>query len=330
MSSKNLRGLSLLVVEIGLLLTLPVMPGAAQEVKSKVRISYPSPSICCLSLFAAHQWKVFEKNGLAVEIIQARSQAANAALMSGDINYVAGVGPNSVMATLRGMPTRGIWFASNKSIYSLMSKSDVQTLKDLRAKKIGVSGLGGTAEVSLKIALEAVGENPKNFVSIGLGGTQLLPALSAGTVDAVQLNPPYIYFAKKNGFRELLDIGSLVEMPIGGLTALVTTIRNKPDEVRRVIRSIQQAKDLMIQQRTRSVDLISNFLKVDRESAEDTFVLYKNTVSETGVPTTTGMDQIVKAIHMLGQLTDKKVAFSDVADDRIAKEVAKELGYKVN
>jgi ABC-type nitrate/sulfonate/bicarbonate transport system substrate-binding protein len=308
---------------------LSALPSGAQETK-KIAISYPSPSICCLSLFAAHQWKVFEKNGLSVEVIQARSQVANAALMSGDINYVAGVGPSSVVATLRGMPTRAIWFASNKSIYSLVSKPDIQTLKNLRTKRIGISGLGGTAEVSLKIALETVKENPKNFVYIGLSGTQLLTALAAGSVDAVQINPPYIYFAKKQGFRELLDVGSLVEMPIGGLTATTATIHNKPDEVRRVIRSIQQAKDLMLQQKNKSIDLISKFLGVDRESAEDTFGLYRNTVSETGVPTISGMDQIVRAIHMLGQLTDKKITFTDIADDRIAKDVAKELGYRVN
>jgi ABC-type nitrate/sulfonate/bicarbonate transport system substrate-binding protein len=328
MNLKRLRRLACLLLATGLALALSALPSKAQE--NKIRISYPGPSICCLSLFAAHQWKIFDKNGLAVEIIQARSQAANAALMSGDINYVAGVGPNSVVATLRGMPTRAVWFASNKSIYSLMSKPDIATLKDLRSKKIGVSGLGGTAEVSLKIALEAVHENPKNFTIIGVGGSQLLQALAAGTVDAVQLNPPYIYFAKKKGFKELLDVGSRVEMPLGGLTTMVATIRNKPDEVKRVIRSIQQAKDLMLQQKARSVELIANFLKVDRESAEDTFNLYKNTVSENGVPTTAGMNQIIQAIHMLGQLRDKKVAFTDVADDHIAREVAKELGYKVN
>jgi hypothetical protein len=86
----------------------------------------------------------------------------------------------------------------------------------------------------------------------------------------------------------------------------------------------------MLQQKNKSIDLISKFLGVDRESAEDTFGLYRNTVSETGVPTISGMDQIVRAIHMLGQLTDKKITFTDIADDRIAKDVAKELGYRVN
>jgi len=52
-------------------------------------------------------------------------------------------------------------------------------------------------------------------------------------------------------------------------------------------------------------------------------------VSGSGVPTHEGIDQIVKSLQSAGQFTDRKVAFDEVADDRIAKEVAKELGYKV-
>ena len=58
----------------------------SQEAKNKIRISYPNISICCLALFAAQQWKIFEQNGLDVESIQMRSQAANSALASGDIH----------------------------------------------------------------------------------------------------------------------------------------------------------------------------------------------------------------------------------------------------
>src|SRR5215470_8661677 len=93
-------------------------PIFAQESKAKIRISYPSASTASLALFAAQQWKVFEQNGLEVESIQMRSQAANAASASGDIHYVAGVGPNSVAATLRGLPVKAVWFASDQ-IYLL-------------------------------------------------------------------------------------------------------------------------------------------------------------------------------------------------------------------
>ena len=148
--------------------------GFAQETKAKIRISYPNTSICCLALFAAQQWKIFEQNGLDVESIQMRSQAANSALASGDIHYVAGVGPNSVAATLRGIPSKAVWFASERLIYSVMVRPDLKSLKDLRGKRIGITGLGGTSDVALRIALEAVGENFKDFTIIALGAPQLM------------------------------------------------------------------------------------------------------------------------------------------------------------
>ena len=82
------------------------------------------------------------------------------------------------------MSSRAVWFATDELIYSLMARGDSQNLKDFRNKKIALTGIGGTSHVALQIALESVGENPKNFVYLGLGGSQLLPALESGTVDA--------------------------------------------------------------------------------------------------------------------------------------------------
>jgi NitT/TauT family transport system substrate-binding protein len=167
-----------------------VIPAYAQEGRTKIRISYPNTSICCLALFAAQQWKIFEQNGLDVESIQMRSQAANSALASGDIHYVAGVGPNSVAATLRGIRSKAVWFASERLIYSVLVRPELKSLKDLRGKRIGITGLGGTSDVALRIALEAAGENFKDFPVIALGAPQLMSGLESGAFEAAQLNSP--------------------------------------------------------------------------------------------------------------------------------------------
>src|SRR5215470_17907504 len=191
-----------------------VHPGFAQESRAKVRISYPSVSIANLALFAAQEWKIFEQNGLEVESIQMRSQAANAASASGDVHYVAGVGPNSVAATLRGLPVKAVWFASEQLVYAIVARPEFKSLKELRGKRIGVTGLGGTSEVALRIGLEAVGENPKDFVIVGLGAAQLMNSLESDGIEAAQMNPPFLYYGKKKGFRELLDVGAHIQMPL--------------------------------------------------------------------------------------------------------------------
>ena len=302
--------------------------GLAQE-RTKVRISYPNVSIASLALFAAQQWKVFEQNGLEVESIQMRSQAANAALASGDIHYVAGVGPNSVAATLRGLPSKAVWFASEQLIYAIVARNEFKSLKDLHGKRIAVTGLGGTSEVALRIGLEGVGESTKNFVIIGLGAAQVMSGLESGSVEAANLNPPFLYFAKKKGFKELLDVGSHVQMPLGGLTASAASIQTRACELKRIIRSMQIARRSLLQSKENGVDFIMRSMRVDRETAEDSYVDYRRTSSGSGVPKREGMEQIVKSLQLTGQFTGKKVGFEEIADARIAAEVAKELGYKV-
>jgi ABC-type nitrate/sulfonate/bicarbonate transport system substrate-binding protein len=137
-------------VALFFVLAMASRPVLAQDKLTRVRIAYPSGGICCLALYGGIQWKIFEENGLHVEIVQIRSQVGNMALMANEIQYFSGVGPASVSATLRGMPSRGVWFASDQLIYSLMARPEIQTLRDLRGKKIGITGLGG--DVSCRAA----------------------------------------------------------------------------------------------------------------------------------------------------------------------------------
>jgi NitT/TauT family transport system substrate-binding protein len=301
----------------------------AQERLKKIRITYPTESIAVLPLFAAVKWKTFEENDLLAEIIQARSQVANAALASGEIGYFAGVGPASISATLRGLQSRAVWFASDEIVYLLLARPEFANIRDLRNKKIGLTGLGGTSHVALQIAMESMGENPKNFIYLSITAAQTMAALETGVIDAALLSPPYDFYAKKKGFREVLNAGSYARMPFGGLTTMIATMRSRPDELKRVIRALQIAKQEMIKSKEKTVALVSSFLKVDREAAEGTYAAYVKTVSGNGVPTRDGIDQIIKSLQMAGQFTDRKVTFEEVADDRIAKEVAKELGYKI-
>ena len=312
-----------------LTLALPCL-ALAQEGKARIRISYPSVSIANLALFAAQQWNIFEQNGLEIESIQMRSQAANAASASGDIHYVAGVGPNSVAATLRGLPSKAVWFASERLVYSIVARPEFKSLKELRGKRIAVTGLGGTSEVVLRLGLEAAGENPKDFIIIGLGAAQLMSGLESGSIEAANFNPPFLYFAKRKGFREILDVGAHAQMPLGGLTASNTSIQNRVAELKRIIRSMQIARRMLLQAKEKSVDFIVRAIKVDRQTAEDSYEDYRKTSSGSGVPSREGMEQIVKSLQLLGQFTGKKVAFEEIADARIAREVARELGYKVD
>ena len=55
---------------------------------------------------------------------------------------------------------------------------------------------------------------------------------------------------------------------------------------------------------------------------------FQTTLNPTGVPNRAGIDNLVRSLQAQGRFTDRKVNFAEVADERPATEVAKELGYK--
>jgi len=312
------------------LLALPAL--AAQEQRAKARISNAGFTITALPLLAAKEWDVFTANGLDVELIVMSPSIAAAALAQGDVDYVAGVGPASVAATLSGLQSRAIWFSSDRISYWLMARPQFKNLEDLKDKKIAISGgVGGTNHVALVIALERSGANPKDFVMVGIPGQQIqvLYSLESNFVEGALIAPPITFNAYKKGFNKLLDVGSMVEMPGGGLTALIKTIQSRPAEAKRIIHALQSAKDEVRRSKSKTVELIIRLLKMDKEAASETYDTFLTTLSPSGVPNRAGIDNLVRSLQAQGRFTDRKIAFTEVADDRLATEVAKELGYKL-
>lgn len=325
------RSVLLAVVLLSVALLRPPS-GGAQERRPKLRISNAGFTITALPLLAAKDWGIFTANGLDMEVILMQSALVPAALTQGDIDYQAGVGPASVNATMSGFATRAIWFSSDRISYWLMAKPQFKTLESLKSKKVAITGLGGTVHVAFLLALEKLGVNPKDFVLVSIAGQQIqqLISLESGYVDAAMLSPPVTLGAQKKGFYKVLDVGSMVEMPGGGLTTLTKTIQERPQETKRVIRSLQLAKEEIKKSKPKTVELIIKLLKMDREAANDTYDQFLTTLSPTGIPTRVGMDILVKSVQAQGRHVDRKVAFNEIADDRLATEVAKELGYKLH
>jgi ABC-type nitrate/sulfonate/bicarbonate transport system substrate-binding protein len=311
--------------------TVSPLCGAAQERRGKTRISNAGFTITALPLLAAKEWGIFTANNLDMEVILMQSALVPAALTQGDIDYQAGVGPASVNATLAGFATRAIWFSSDRISYWLMARPQFKTVESLKSRKISVTGLGGTVHVAFNMAMEKLGVNPKDFVLVSIGGQQIqqLISLESGYVDAALLSPPVTFGAQKKGFNKVLDVGAMVEMPGGGLTALVKTIQERPAETKRVIRSLQTAKEEIRKSKAKTIDLIVKLLKMDREAASDTYDQFLTTLSPSGIPTRVGMDILVKSVQSQGRHVDRKVAFNEIADDRLATEVAREMGYKI-
>jgi ABC-type nitrate/sulfonate/bicarbonate transport system substrate-binding protein len=306
-----------------------VNTAVAQE--RKINIAYAGPSLIALPFLAAHEWKLFSQNGLSTQLIVMTFTISIPALSAEQVDYLGGVGPATVSATLRGIPARAVWFSSDKVLWSLMAQPQMKTLADLKQKPIGITGgLGATGHVALLLALEKVGQDSKAFTTTPFTGvSDMIQALESGYLSAAMLQPPQLFYAMSKGFKEMLNVASMIEMPVGGLTTLMKTIQNRPQEVRTVIKSVQQAKQRMLKAKEETLGLIMKVGKTDREGALKTYDTLRDVLAGDGRPTRAGIENILKALVLQGRIPSANIAFEEIADTRLATEVAKELGYRV-
>src|SRR5689334_146585 len=219
---------------------------------------------------------------------------------------------------MSGLDTRALWSSTNQIAYWLMARPEIKTLQDLKNKRIGVSGLGGTSHLALVFALEKQGFNPKDVVILGVPPGNLVPSLESKFLDAISINPPYMFSAQRQGFRRLLDIGAFVEMPSGGLTATLRTIKSRPEEIKRIIRALQLAKKEMLKAKEKTLELIVRVLNMDRSTAAETYTLVQSNFNDSGVPTREGMNNIVRMVQSQIKGSTKAVNYLDIAEPRFA------------
>src|SRR5919197_4325969 len=204
-----------------LLSTSSINPAYSQE--RTINIAYAGPSLIALSFLAAQEWKLFSQNGLNAQLIVMTFTISIPALSAEQVDYLGGVGPATVSATLRGIPARAVWFSSDKVLWSLMAQAQTKTLSDLRQKPIGITGgLGATGHVALLLALEKAGQDSKTFaITPFTGVSDMIQALESGYLSAAMLQPPQLFYAVSKGFKEMLNVAAMIEMPVGGLKTLV-------------------------------------------------------------------------------------------------------------
>ena len=306
------------------------LPTSSQEKHTKVRISNAGLTITALPFLAARDWGTFKANGIDVEIIVMPASAPRPWPRATSIMLPASARHRWPRLSRFGFPGNLVFLRSDLLLDP--GRAAIKTLQDLKGKKIALSGgVGGMNHVALSIALEKSGFNPKDYTMVAIPGQQIqiLYSLESGFVEAALMSPPHIFAAAKKGFNKLMDVGAMVEMPGGGLTAMVKTIRSVRPKTKRVIRALQVAKDEVRKSKPKTVELIMRLLKMDKEGAADTYDAFQTTLNPTGVPNRAGIDNLVRSLQAQGRFTDRKVIFNEVADDRLATEVAKELGYKL-
>ena len=311
------------------LLTLLVLPTAAYPA-DRIRISYPAPVVHFATFPLAQKKALFKEEGLDVEIFRVSDTVARAALLNGEIDYLTGIAV-PVLAAIGGMPIKLVACYAPTIPIMLIARPEFKSVQDLRGKTVMVSSLGAAPAVIARMIFRHLGLDPDKDVNIlpAPGGTSngRLAALSQGLVAATVVAPPFDFHAKKMGLTVLARSHELFDYPVAGLATTIKKIKERPDEIKRVIKAGIKANRYIRGERDGTIQFIMEWQKIDRDTAGATYETASKIFNDDGNAPEKGLRLVIEEAKKAAKV-DRQVSVSDVAEFSILRDAQRELGIK--
>jgi NitT/TauT family transport system substrate-binding protein len=313
-----------LLIALGVVITAYPLVHAAD----KVRISVTNPNMSFLPSGVALKKGFFKDEGLDVEIIRMNVPNIITALVTGDIGYTLLFG-SVVRGALRGMPMRALASLLDGSTHALVAKPEYKSGKELKGKTVGIGNFGGTDEVAARMMLKSFGlDTEKDLKFIALGPDRArLAALKEGLVDVAVIAPPGDAMGRQMGFNVLLRAYEVFSFPFIGIGANLKTIKEKPEEVKKVVKAMVRANRFIREDKEGAVRILMEWGKVERDHAAASYDSTWKVFSPDGNIPPDGLRLVVDQAKADLKLT-RDVPLSEIIDMAPLQAAQRELGIR--
>ena len=232
----------------------------------KIVVDYGGVSGFQGATWVAKDLKIFDKNGLDVDVIMITGGARSVAtLLSGSTQFGTGSATAPLLATARGSDIKIIAASYNKFPYAFIAKPDIRSPKDLRGKKISILNYGGSNDLALQLALKEWGIKQQEVtVIIGSDAPTRLAALMTGSIDATILSPPQLTKAVQAGYPVLADMGDMsANFTQSSLYLKGSSLRENRDRAKRFLRAYAEAVHIIKTDRERTSRVFATRMRIE-------------------------------------------------------------------
>ena len=144
-------------------------------------------------------------------------------------------------------------------------------------------------------------------------------------MDATSTPVPGDYRARKMGFNVLARAEELFSYPISGLVAHTKKIKEKPDEIKRVIKAGIKANRYMRANRDGTIPILAGTYKLDKDAAAALYDSFVKGFSGDGNLPEDGLRRLIEDTRSITKV-EREVAVSEVADMSLLREALREMG----
>jgi len=247
----------------------------SQEMR-KLRAAFTSISGNMTPLWAAREGGFFKKYGLDVELISMPSGSEGmSALIAGELQFLQIAGSTTAAAEVGGADVVTIATTIDRLVNSLMVAPSIQKPEDLKGKSVGISRFGTSIDTSARMAIKHFGLEPIKDVAIAQIGAMnsILTAMRSNRIQGGILSYPSVTQARREGFRELLDIASL-GMPYAstGVTVRRSLLNQDRNLVMIYMKAMVEAIAHLKRDKAFALGVMRKYLRTnDRDVLEETY-----------------------------------------------------------
>jgi NitT/TauT family transport system substrate-binding protein len=306
--------LSVLVAAAVVLQSLHVAQAA-----DKIRVGVTNPNLSFLPSRVAVKRGFFKEEGIEAEVIRMRVPVMITAISTGDLDYTMVFG-SVVRAATRGLPVRVVASLLEGSTHALVSQPELKSVKELKGKSLGIESHGSTADVAGRMMLKHFGVDPdKEIKFLALGPDQArLAALREKLVQGVVVAAPADVEAQKMGFNILSRAYEIFTFPFIGVGTSVRKIRERPDEVKRVIRAFIKANRFIRQNRDETIQILVEWGQAEPRSAASAYDSAIKVFSPDGTIPADGLRLVIEQAKKEAGVT-RDVSSTEVSDVAILR-----------
>ena len=299
------------------------------DAADKIRVGVPQQVVHFLTFPLAQKKGFFKEEGFDAEIVRITGPSGRSALMSGEIDYYTTIS-FMVQSVISGLPAKVMSSYVTCPPFVLMSRPEFKSAQDLKGKTMGIGAPPGSSpDIIARMALRNLGVNPDKemkFVFLNSHERTYL-ALEQGLFAAGLMTPPFDYQGKKLGFNTLARAFELLAYPENGVIAHVKKIKEKPDEVKRVIRAGIKANRYIRSDREGTIQFLMDWQKINRELANAIYETSARIFNDDGSLPEAGLRVVVDEAKKTAKV-EREISLNDVADLSILREAQRELGIK--
>ena len=294
----------------------------------RIRVAVSNPNMPNLTVAMAQKNGLFKDETLEAEIIRMNPNVAITALATGDVDYCQLFGA-VVGGAIAGLPVRIVAGFLDNWPMTLIAQPELKALKDLKGKTLGISSFGATPDVAARMMIKQAGiDADKEIKILALGSDAArLTALKQRVVDVVVISPPADTQMEKQGYRILARAYELFSFPYLGLGTHTRKIKEKPDEIRRVIKATIRANRFIRDNRDEAVRALIAWGKVEREFAYASYDALRNLFNADGAVPEDGLKLVIEQARRNAKVI-REIMPNEVVDLTFLHEAQAELGIK--